>query len=162
MHNALDTSRFVDLCVSPLKPGVFPKKPIFKTFLINQNQIWNAERVLAFHFSSMRKSQSFGAINHPTTLGFSFLSLFLLSSFLFFLFFCCSCWPSTRLLLSSRISKKALTRQEILAMDKQRVKRGNFPLSFLPKLQNVLVQISSYINPIGLVWILLERSCRTQ
>ena len=79
------------------------------------------------------------------------------SSFLFFLSFCCSCWPSTRLLLSSRISEKALTRQEILAMDKQRVGRGNFPLSFLLKFQNVLVHISSSINPIGLVWVLLER-----
>ena len=53
--------------------------------------------------------------------------------------------------LSSRISKKALIRQEILAMDKQRAERGNFPLSFLLKFQNVLVHILSSINPIGLV-----------
>ena len=105
------------------------------------------------HAQKSKFGDSFWTINHPATLGFSFFIsfIFLLSPFLFFLSFCCSCWPSTRLLLSSRISEKALTRQEILAMDKQRVGRGNFPLSFLLKFQNVLVHISSSINPIGLV-----------
>ena len=82
---------------------------------------------------------------------FVFYHFFVLYLFLFFLSFHCSCWPSTRLLLGSRISEKVLTRQKILAMDKQRVERGNFPLSILLKFQNVLVHISSSINPIELV-----------
>ena len=107
------------------------------------------------HTQKSKFGDSFWTINHPTTLGFRLFIFyhffFSLSPFLFFLSFCWSCWPSARLLLSSRISEKALTRQEILAMDKQRVERGNFPLSFLLKFQDVLKHISSSINPIELV-----------
>ena len=106
----------------------------------------------------MRRNQNF-EINHPTTLGFSFFIFFPLFLFLFFLSFCCSYWPSTRLFLSGRISEKAITRQEILTMDKRRVERGNFPLSFWLKFWSVLVHISSSINPITLVKVSLERSC---
>ena len=105
----------------------------------------------------MRTNHSFWTIKHSTTLGFLLFIIFLLFLFLV-LSFCCTCWPSTRLLLNSRISEKALTRREILSMDKQWVERGNFPLSFLLKLWSVLVHISSSIKPTMLVKVLLKRS----
>ena len=153
IHNCTTGLHWIPIlvCINPLTPGVFQKKLIFQAFLtfsglesakIASNQSKPHLKRRTRHCISLEARakvkvwDSFGAINHPTTLGFSFFLTFFcsLSSFLFFLFFCCSCWTSTRLLLSSRISQKALTRQEILAMDKQRVKRGNFPLSFLSKL----------------------------
>ena len=103
------------------------------------------------HFTRITHAQKskfgdFWTIKHPTTLGFWFFIIFFfsLSPFLFLLSFCCSCWPSARPLLSSRISKKALTRQEILAME-----RGNFPMSFLLKFQNILVHIQAPSTQLG-------------
>ena len=43
----------------------------------------------------------------------------------------------------SRISEKALTRQEILAMDKQRVERGNFSSEFFT---NISKRFGAYFD----------------
>ena len=84
-----------------------------------------------------------------------FFSLF---PFFFFLSFGYSCWPSTRLLLSSRISEKANTRQGIFCHEHAKDGKGKFSSKFFTKFQNGLVHISSSIKPIVLVWVSLERS----
>jgi len=62
-------------------------------------------------------------------LGFNFVFSPLLS-FLLFLYFCCSGWPSTVLASSSRTPEKASSRRAILAAERPSVVEENFAPSF--------------------------------
>ena len=105
----------------------------------------------------MRKRQSL-EINHPTTLGFSFF-IFFFFRFPFFsssYFFAAVFWPSKRLLLSSWILEKAITRLEILAMNKPKGGKGKFSSEFFTKISK---RFGAHfkLHPIGLVKVLLDR-----
>ncbi len=96
---------------NPLTPGEFWKKRIFGRF---------------WHFLYQGPTFSKRNLQHEGMPSFALASRFMTfllgqaqkaSLFHIFLYFCCSCWPSTWLACSSRISERAPSKQEILAIE---------------------------------------------